>query len=111
MAVFRDAGGAAMPPDSVQKRWLKDLSGSVALHGPDAKPVQKPRVQFESLGRSSLVTRSVTIPTLASPEAQVDDEPIVVVIESSAKDTSAYPSGTTDNRQQHTWNARVRALK
>ena len=108
MSVFRGAGNEAYPPDSVLEKWPKDLSGSEALHGPDAKTT-KTQVQFETLQKSTLVTRSIATPTLASPQVEVNDELKVVVVKSSAKDTS-FP-GTTDTAQEHTWNAGIRVLK
>ncbi len=108
MATFRGAGNAAYPPDSVLKKWPKNFSGSVALYGPDAETI-KPQVHFEALEKSSLVTRSIAIPTLGSPKLEVSDERKVVVIESSVKNAS-LPI-TTDPAQEHTWNARIRVLK
>ena len=59
-------------------------------------------LQVQVLERSSLVTRSIAAPTLASPEVQLDDEPYAVIIESNAKDTSVYPINTVDDGQEHT---------
>ena len=108
MGAFRGAGKEAYPPDSVLEKWPKNLTGSEALHGPDAKTV-KTQVQFEALQKSTLVTRSIVTPTLASPQVEINDEPRLVVIKSSDKDTS-LPS-TTDTVQEHTWNARIRVVK
>ena len=111
---LRGPDNTRFPPASVRQKWPKNLSNSVALHGPDAQPVhtlQKSVIQFEALQRSSLVTRSLSIPTLASTEVQIHDEARSVIVENVAKDVSTYLSDTIENGYQHTWNARIRVLK
>jgi len=101
----------SFPPDSVTKKWPRDLSTCVALYGKQAKPIAQPVVHFEALTASRLVTRAVAVPTQESLQVTVDDKPKNVVIEDSAAKPEVNPPETIKDGSMLTWNARVRVKK
>jgi hypothetical protein len=104
------------PPASVSKNWPKNLNSSYALYGAKAQTetIVQPHLVFEALAPSALVTRSLAISTINSPEVTVEDEKKTVDIEPTPVD--AAPKGVlqkdeANNTIQLTWNARVRVKK
>src|SRR5271156_331343 len=98
----------SFPPTSVAEKWPRDLSKSVALHGPAARPVKQRLLQFEALAKSGLVSRTIAVPNSESPNIDVVDEPKTLAVEDS---TPPNPPETVQDGKLPTWNARIHIKK
>ncbi|KAI9845231.1 MAG: hypothetical protein M1837_004986 [Sclerophora amabilis] len=101
------------PPESVAKKWPKNLDHSFALYGHEAKAIDRPVSQHEALEQSRLVTRSTSLATQETPQP-VDKEITVTFVDASGN-KKLYPDGSlqsgTGKKAMRTWSAQVLVKK
>lgn len=95
------------------KHWPKTLKGSYALHGANASEGPAPRVTFQALTSTSLLQRSVGLPTPERSESRVNDESISLLVQDNSPSVEPKETLTFDDKgvSQITWTARVRVKK